>query len=74
MELGRGNGEVGRLAQSGPEDAVCESFAVGARIREKHPVASDGLAFLDTGADARELRKLIDHHHLELSVSRQFVL
>jgi hypothetical protein len=42
--------------------------------KEKHPVASDGLAFLDTGADARELRKLIDHHHLELSVSRQFVL
>jgi hypothetical protein len=37
MELGRGNGEVGRLAQSGPEDAVCESFAVGARIKEKYP-------------------------------------
>jgi hypothetical protein len=74
MELGRGNGEVGRLAQSGPDDAVGESFAVGSRLRENHHVESDALAFLDTGADAHELRKLIDHHHHELSVSRQFVL
>jgi len=32
MELGRGNGEVGRLGQSGPDDAVGESFAVGSRL------------------------------------------